>query len=440
MSIESSVLRRIKPNEDEISRIQRSAERLRALASDYALRNGIEAEIKLVGSVAKGTFLSDPDLDLLMMFPEGVPRSEVNRIGLLAGEDLLHGQRLFSEHPYTRGVFEGMDVDLVPCYRLRTTERLQTAVDRTPFHTDFVRSRMDDDMRDEVRLLKKFMKGIEAYGAEPNTRGFSGYACELLVIHYGGFRKVLEAAAGWKEGMTIAIDGKGPAMIGPIVMYDPVDPKRNVTSAVHIDTFATLITAAKAYLREPDERFFFPNEREPMEQGGLSRLAEIHGSRLITVIFDRPDIIEDNLCSQLWKTRYALAKKLNEYSFNVLRAVHRMNPEELVIVFELERDVLSKTYKHHGPPVWVRTSEAFLEKWRDNEFGEPFIEDGNWNVIAERFYSTAAEMISDEISMSGIGREIDPRTMSIRNHGETLCLTDRRLLTELLDPRHSWVI
>jgi tRNA nucleotidyltransferase (CCA-adding enzyme) len=438
MSAESAVLEKIRPDAEEDARIKKAADDLVKTVKDYISVHDLDIKVRLVGSYAKGTYLSAPDLDLFMLFPEGTPHSILEDIGLQAGEDILHGIRMYSEHPYTRGVFEGVSVDLVPSIALKNTLKLQTAVDRTPFHTDYILSKLDDAKKDQVRLLKAFMKGIEAYGAEPNTRGFSGYLCELLIVKYGSFDEVLEAASDWREGTTIVIEKKGPPMIGPLVVYDPVDERRNVASAVHIDTMSLFIVAAKAYLEEPSERFFFPHKRVPLTKEELQKKTEEHGSRIMTVIFKRPDVIEDNLYSQLWKTQYALTKKLNDFDYNVLRAVHNMTDDTLEIAFEIERDVLSKTYKHAGPPVFVKTAASFLNKWKDNEYGKPFIEDGCWNVIAERMYFTAQEMITDEAAISGIGREIDPDTMKILDHDASVMSADPELLTELLDPIQIW--
>jgi tRNA nucleotidyltransferase (CCA-adding enzyme) len=201
---------------------------------------------------------------------------------------------------------------------------------------------------------------------------------------------------------------------------------------------ALFIVASKAYLISPSKKFFSPSDRQPYSRDELQRISERNGSRIISVVFDRPDVIEDNLYSQLWKTRYALTRKLNDFDYTVLKAVHEMYDKKLEIAFELERDILSKTYKHAGPPVWVKAAESFLSKWKNNEYGPPFIEDGCWNVIAERMYFTAKEMLADEAAVSGIGREIDPRNMRIRDHETSLNETDRLLLTELLDPKNSW--
>ncbi len=440
MSVESEVLEMIRPTSDEVRSITDTAEHLKKLVLKYISDHGLNIQVRFVGSFAKGTFLSKPDLDFFILFPENTPRKELEDTGLRIGEDLLHGIRKYSEHPYTRGVYEGIDVDLVPSYDLVNTDKLQTAVDRTPFHTNYILTHMTDEQKDQTRLLKKFMKGIGTYGAEPNTRGFSGYLCELLIVHYGSFIKVLEGATEWKEGTTLSIDKKGPPMVGPLVVYDPVDQRRNVASAVHIDTLALFMIAARAYLASPSKKFFFPVDRKPLSKEELQEKANIDGSRIITVVFKRPDTIEDNLYSQLWKTQNALAKKLNDFDYNVLRCVHDMNNKTLEIAFELERDILSKTYKHIGPPVWVKSADSFLSKWKKNEFGDPFVEDGCWNVIAERMYFTAQEMLTDEAAISGIGREIDPNTMKIRDHESSLRDTNPLLLTELMDPKQSWEI
>ena len=93
-------------------------------------------------------------------------------------------------------------VNIVPCYKVKRGEWV-SATDRTPFHTDYVKPLLDEQMAEEVRLLKRFMKGVGVYGAEIKIGGFSGYLCELLVLNYGSFTEVLRSAANWKERTII---------------------------------------------------------------------------------------------------------------------------------------------------------------------------------------------------------------------------------------------
>ncbi|NLL94680.1 MAG: CCA tRNA nucleotidyltransferase, partial [Thermoplasmatales archaeon] len=438
MSLEEEMARRIIPSEGEAAALGDAMESLMAETRAYLEKNGIDAEPMFVGSAAKGTFLKDPDVDLFLMFPEGFPRRDMERLGLRAGLDLVGGGKMFADHPYIRGEYAGYEVDVVPCFAIKSTDRLLTSVDRTPFHTHYVLGNTDAAMRDQIRFLKAFMKGIGAYGAEPNRRGFSGYMCELLAIRYGGFRGAIEAGAKWRENVTISLGKKGAPMVAPIVLYDPVDPRRNVASAVHIDTLALYVAACRAYLKEPNEKFFFPAERVALGRDEIRVLNEKRGTKLITVVFERPEANEDNLHSQIWKTAYALARKLDAFTFNVVRFVHELGEGRVAIMFELERDTLSETHKHVGPPVWVESSERFLGKWRGNPHGEPFIEDGAWKVIAERPYVTAVDMLEAEAAISGIGRDIDPSTMTVLDHYATLRYGDAGMLTDLLDPRLPW--
>lgn len=440
MTVESDILERIRPTPEMRAAIDRAASDLRAKAQSYLDEEGIDAEIMFVGSYAKDTFLSDPDLDLFVLFPTDVPKEDLERVGLRIGDEVLHGYRMYAEHPYTRGVFEGVDVDLVPCYHIKDTSKIMSPVDRSPFHARYVMSHMTKGQRDQVRLMKRFMKGIGAYGAEPNVRGFSGYMCEIMVLKYGTFDGVLEAASKWRAGTTVVIEQKGPAMDAPLVVYDPVDCKRNAASAVHVDTLSKFIVAAREYLAEPSERFFFPNRREPLSPEEMDGIADVRGVRIVAAEFRRPEAVEDNLWSQIWKTQYALARKLDEFGFEVERAAHGMDSERITIAFEIARDRLSKATRHAGPPVWTGGAEGFLKKWTGGPYGEPFIEDGVWNVVADRMYTSAEDMIRGEVGVSGIGRELDPATMRVLGHGEALKEADRDLLTELVDPRLPWKV
>ena len=61
-------------------------------------------------------------------------------------------------------------------------------------------------------------------------------------------------------------------------------------------------------------------------------------------------------------------------------------------------------------------------------------------MIVERMYFSAVEMLEEEASLAGIGREIDPESMKIRGHEASITNIDPLLLTELMDPVLSWKI
>jgi len=47
-------------------------------------------------------------------------------------------------------------------------------------------------------------------------------------------------------------------------------------------------------------------------------------------------------------------------------------------------------------------------------------------------------MSKEVIAISGIGRDIDPSTMTVLDHYATLRYGDAGMLTDLLDPRLPW--
>ncbi|HQQ25676.1 MAG TPA: nucleotidyltransferase domain-containing protein, partial [Methanomassiliicoccales archaeon] len=175
MSLEEEVLRKLRPRAGTVRRLEEAVERLKRSTDASISRSGLDLRTMLVGSVAKGTYVGEPDIDLFVLFPEDVERKDLERVGLRIGQEVLGGETRYAEHPYTHGEMDGFEVDLVPCYEVKDASQIRSAVDRTPFHTRFVLSHLDDGKRDQVLLLKQFMKGIGVYGAEAKVQGFSGY-------------------------------------------------------------------------------------------------------------------------------------------------------------------------------------------------------------------------------------------------------------------------
>jgi len=437
MTIEPSILERIIPSKEEKERINSVADEIKERVCQELARRNLDAEVRLMGSVAKGTYLCDPDLDIFLLFPPDFPPSRLEEEGLDIGNTILKGEKMYADHPYIRGHYQGLEVDMVPCYDICDTSCLQSAVDRTPFHTRFILENMDERMRDEARILKAFMKGVGTYGAEPQTRGFSGYLIELLVLHYGSFQSVLEAASNWEEGLVLGEGVHNPSMLGPMVVYDPVDRHRNVASAVHVDTFALFITAARAYLQRPSELFFFPRVREDLSLAEIDEVLRSRGTKLLTVSLPKPRINHENLEAQMWKTEEGLAKALEGLGFKVLCSAHRVEGQ-LRFAFELEDDTLPPARLHAGPPVWVPDAERFLKKWGQEGLGVPFIKNGRWHVVVSRSQREASLALESERERIGHGQNIDLSRMLIESGQGSLQECMRGVLSTLLDHRFPW--
>jgi len=196
------VLKEITPTPDERREEERVVDEISRRLKKYGVKP------MLVGSLAKGTDIrNNKDIDIFIMFPEDTPREELEKRGLDIGKKVFSELKApyvidYAEHPYICGTYGKHEVEIVPCY---DTKKVKSAVDRTPYHTYYVRKKLarEPSMRDNIRVLKQFMMGSGVYGAEEKVRGFSGYLAELLVINYGSFEETLKASAGWRFGQCI---------------------------------------------------------------------------------------------------------------------------------------------------------------------------------------------------------------------------------------------
>ncbi len=303
-NIPDQVLGRIKPGPAEQQRMQEVAERIISLVDIAAAGTGLtDVSGMLVGSAARGTWIScEHDLDIFISFPEDTPKQDLKAVGLNIARQVAvnadNSEERYAEHPYVHALFDDFEVDLVPCFRVDSAAQIKSAVDRTPFHNLFILDRIEG-LEDEVLLLKQFMKGAGVYGSDLRTGGFSGYLTELLVIHYGSFMEVLQAADSWKPGVTIDIIQHGNKQHNdPLVVVDPTDPARNVAAALTLDRFAGFIDRARQYLDSPAIEQFFPTLSARLSDTGFDSITSNRGTFLMALVFGKPDVVEDVLYPQ----------------------------------------------------------------------------------------------------------------------------------------------
>lgn len=439
MTLESEVLKKVKPTKAQDAKVMAAVSDLEDLVRREAKRLDAFVDLMLVGSVAKSTHLRDPDIDMFMLFPESTSQETLKEKGLAIGKAVLGGREHYAQHPYVRGDFAGFQVDLVPCFKIMDTRKKMSAVDRTPFHTRFVKANLADGQADQVRLLKRFMKGIGCYGAEAKVQGFSGYLCELLVMRFGGFRQVLEAASEWKKAEHIELPGhEGKEFPEPLTFIDPVDTSRNVASAVSIETLLLLIRAAREYLRSPSERFFFPAERPPWPPAKVKEVAGGRLENIVSVSFPKIDLIDDVVYPQLRKSLAAAVALLERQEFEIEKtSVHVDGLAHLVV--ELASMSLPEERKHRGPPEKSENAKEFLAKWRKKGLSPPFVEDGRWYVIAKRDVTRGDDLLRKELRSLSLGKDVKKvAEFSVLSGPEMLDKAHIGALTQHFDERTPW--
>ncbi|MBC2699709.1 MAG: CCA tRNA nucleotidyltransferase [ANME-2 cluster archaeon] len=413
-NIINKVLGKIKPVAAEQQRMQEVANRIISLVDRTAAGTGLKnVSGMLVGSAARGTWISgEHDLDIFISFPEDTPEQDLRTVGLNIARqvalDAGNSEERYAEHPYVHAVFGNFEVDLVPCFRVGSAAQIKSAVDRTPFHNIFILDRIEG-LEDEVLLLKQFMKGAGVYGSDLRKGGFSGYLAELLVIHYGSFTEVLQAADGWKSGIIIDITEHGNKQHNdPLVVVDPTDPARNVAAALTLDRFAEFIDMARQYLDSPAIEQFLHNPPAPLSDMEFEKITARRGTDLLAVVFDKPDVVDDVLYPQLFMLHNSITDLLSRNGFTVLNGDVWAGDGEAAVVLEMEVSCLPPAKKHAGPPVWERSHAGkFKQKYLQNKgLSKVYIENGRYVVDVPRPYTDPVELIKSELLNCRLGKHV----------------------------------
>jgi tRNA nucleotidyltransferase (CCA-adding enzyme) len=465
-SVCEQVSKRISPNLDERKRIGSLAERLRQRVNDTCSSLGLEAEVRIDGSVAKDTWLSqEADVDIFMRVAPHLSREDFERRCLEVARSVTKGYNpieRFAEHPYLEAWVEGVRINIVPCYNVEKG-KWQSATDRTPYHTEYMKRHLDDGLRREIRLLKKLTKATGIYGAEIKTSGFSGFLCEILTVHSNSFKNLLESAATWKRRQVIDVDkiysGRETEVYDlfdePLIVIDPVDPARNVAAAVAERRLWEFVALSRAFIQNPCIEFFYPPKRRATTSRNIQSRIVKTGSSFIFLTFGTVDAVVDILWSQLYKTEKSLRTALEGKSFTVYRSGAWSNEKNLnVLVFELERDRIPKTRRHLGPQVERREeSQRFLAKHvgAPDTVAGPWIENERWKVHKTRDYVDAVIFLNDHLRAGGKGIGVGSRITQTLKTGYRLFreteihrLTNRdadfaRFLSEFLIGMPTWL-
>lgn len=418
-AVREAVAKRVNPSKKEREKVLLLLKKFTVMANKEAKARNLNARVEIEGSIAKDTWInSDRDLDIFLIFPPEVDGERAKRDGLelakaSAGPNWSLG---YAEHPYVEAEIDGFTLDIVPSVEMREGEKPTTSVDRTPLHTRFVGKKLGVGGRAEVRVLKQFLKGIGAYGAELKVGGFSGYIAELLIIHFGTFTNVIKAATGWGERTCIDIAGhyagKHPEEIfeGNLVVVDPVDMSRNAAAAVSDQSYFTFIAAARQFLEKPSIRFFYPTKLDARPEKVLEALTS-KGSHIVAVATSCPHVPSDILWGEAYRSMRRVAALLDEEGFRVNDCAAWSDEKDLlVLLFELHDLEISKGKLHPGPMVVLKEeADRFLEKYRygSSVLAGPCIRGDRWVVEVRREHNMAPSLLSAKLKGARFSKDVE---------------------------------
>jgi tRNA nucleotidyltransferase (CCA-adding enzyme) len=308
------------------------------------------------GSYAKDTWLSkEADIDIFIKFKKTVSDEKFTEITKKVGFESLKKYNpyvRYSEHPYVEARIKKTKINVVPCYEVNLGE-WKSSADRSPFHTKHMQKSLTTKMRNEVRILKTFLKVNKIYGAEIAKQGFSGYVSEVLILNFNNFENVIKSIAQIQQGQIIGKTSK--VFETAIVIIDPIDSNRNLAAAISNENIGKFILLCRAFENKPNLEFF--NQKK-------LKLSKNNWENVLVVKFNFKIRSPDIIWGQIKKATTSLATQLQLGGFNVLRSkAYSDERGKAYLFFLLESTKIPINYSKSGPDFFrVSDCNSFISK------------------------------------------------------------------------------
>ena len=297
-------LEKIKPSKEEFFLIEEKAKNLCLKLKKAIKAKKVKAEVFIGGSLAKKTILKKEkyDVDIFVRFNEKYKDKEISELLEKSIKNIeskavrIHGSRDYFQIKSGKVIFE-----IIPTIKVSNAEKARNVTDLSYFHVDYVRKavRKNEKLADDIMLAKAFCYANNCYGAESYISGFSGYALELLIIHYKSFLNFIRAVAKsekqiiidlkkwYKNKDDILLNLNEAKLKSAIVFVDPTFKQRNALAALSKETFERFKANCQRFLKNPSSEFFEVkkiNEKDYnliIEAGTNKQQGDIAGSKLL---------------------------------------------------------------------------------------------------------------------------------------------------------------
>lgn len=168
----------------------------------------------------------------------------------LKNVDAQNLQRAFSQHPFLSLKMGGIEIDILGCFDIDADilarEGPITAVDRTIHHSKYIAERLTEKKREDIRILKSFVRACHAYGdtCAVGRMGVTGVSLELLVIFNDSLEEAIQSL---RHLDTRPVDVFNRSLHDLkriksfhddyLFLIDPTDSNRNIASSFTLRTY-----------------------------------------------------------------------------------------------------------------------------------------------------------------------------------------------------------
>ncbi len=295
-SILKQVLEKVEPSKKELDVINTSLKEFLEKFKKKLKNSKIDAEVFVGGSFAKKTVIKKDnyDADIFLRFPKNKNKEISNLTGKILKNMklekvlIVHGSRDYFQVKINPYFF----IEIIPVLKVKSPKEAENITDLSYSHVKYINKKIKSaKLLDEIRIAKAFCYANHCYGAESYIKGFSGYALELLVYHYGSFLKFIKAVSKMnnlpsrsrgkvtpregartsyeasnkvvldiekhhKNKQAVLMDVNSSKLQSPIILIDPTYKQRNVLAALSDETFEKFKKDCNKFLKSPSIKAF----------------------------------------------------------------------------------------------------------------------------------------------------------------------------------------
>lgn len=304
------------------------------------------------GSYAKGSWLPKiKDVDLFILFPykkyKNKDLSKILESKLVKfNYEKIHGSRDYFKINYKRLKFE-----IVPILKIEDSSQAVNITDISPLHVKWVNSHTK--VKNEIRILKLFLKVNNLYGAESYIKGFSGYVCEILICYYKSFLNLIKDTLNWQDRKIIDVEKHyknedeiiktlNPSKTSPLIIIDPVQKIRNAGAAISKESYDKFKEKAKNLLKKPK---LFQKEKLSKEN-----LEKKYKSNIVVFLEVKPlEGKDDVIGSKLLKVLKYISERSKQYGFEIITKGWDYDTKKTSQMYFIFKGDIKRYFEKQGP-------------------------------------------------------------------------------------------
>ncbi len=270
-------LKLVIPSKEELNKINKISKEFQFELSKKLKKNKIKAEVFLGGSLAKNTLVKKDfyDIDIFVRFD----KSYNDKISSISGKLFKNYKKIHGSRDYYQNNIDNILIEIIPVIKINKPEEAKNVTDLSYFHVNYILSKIkkDKNLINEICLAKFFTHAQNVYGAESYIHGFSGYALELLIIHYKSFinfikeisktdfsksKLIIDSEKCYKDNEKVLALINPSKIFSPIILVDPTFRERNALSSLSYETLYRFQKSARLFLKKPSREFFIQKRIE----------------------------------------------------------------------------------------------------------------------------------------------------------------------------------